>query len=44
LKYAFIQQHRRLWPVSVQCRVMQVRVAGYHAYLVRRTSDAQRAT
>ena len=42
MKYAFIQQHRRLWPVSVQCRVLQVSLAGYHAHLVRRASDAQR--
>ena len=42
MKYAFIQQHRRLWPVSVQCRVLQVSAAGYHAHLVRRASAAQR--
>jgi putative transposase len=42
LKYAFIQRHRHAWPVSVQCRVLQVSVAGYHAHLVRRASDAQR--
>jgi hypothetical protein len=42
LKYAFIEQHRRLWPVSVQCRVLQVSAAGYHAHLVRRASSAQR--
>jgi putative transposase len=43
LKYAFIQQqHCRLWPVSVQCRVLHVSAAGYHAHLMRRASDAQR--
>jgi len=42
LKYAFIEQHRRRWPVSVQGRVLQVSAAGYHAHLVRRASDAQR--
>ena len=42
MKYAFIKQHRRLWPVSVQCRVLQVSAAGYHAHLARRASDAQR--
>ena len=41
MKYAFIQQHRRLWPVSVQCRVLGVSAAGYHAHLVRRASAAQ---
>ena len=29
MKYAFIQQHRRLWPVSVQFRVLQVSAAGW---------------
>ncbi|CDS53812.1 Mobile element protein [Polaromonas sp. CG9_12] len=42
MKYAFIEQHRRMWPVSVQCRVLQVSAAGYHAHLVRRASGAQR--
>jgi putative transposase len=42
LKYAFIQRHRRVWPISVQCRVLEVSVAGYHEHFVRRASDAQR--
>ena len=42
MKYAFIERHRHAWPVSVQCRVLQVSAAGYHAHLVRRASDAQR--
>ncbi len=42
LKYAFIQRHRRGWPISVPCRVLQLSVAGYHEHFVRRASDAQR--
>ena len=42
MKYAFLQRHRRVWPISVQCRVLQVRVAGYHEHFVRRASAAQR--
>ena len=42
MKYAFIEQHRRLWPVSVQCRVLQASAAGYHAHMARRASGAQR--
>ena len=42
MKYAFIQRHRHAWPVSVQCRVLRVSVAGYHAHLVRRASSSQR--
>ena len=41
MKYAFIEQHRRLWPVSVQCQVLQVSSAGYHAHLTRRAVGAQ---
>ena len=42
MKYAFIQRHRRVWPISVQCRVLQVSVAGYHEHFVRRSSNVQR--
>ena len=42
MKYAFIEQHRRLCPVSVQCRVLRVSAAGYHAHLARRAVGAQR--
>ena len=42
MKYAFIGRHRRVWPVSVQCRVLGVSVAGYHAHLVRRAGNVQR--
>ena len=42
MKYAFIQDHRRVWPISLQCRVLEVSVAGYHEHFVRRASDAQR--
>ena len=24
MKYAFIERHRRVWPISVQCRVLRV--------------------
>ncbi len=42
MKYAFIQRHRRVWPISVQCRVLEVSVAGYHEHFVRRANSAQR--
>ena len=42
MKYAFIQRHWRVWPISVQCRVLEVSVAGYHEHFVRRASAAQR--
>ena len=42
MKYAFIQRHRRVWPISVQCRVLRVSVAGYHEHLARRREVVQR--
>ena len=42
MKYAFIQRYRRVWPISVQCRVLRVSVAGYHEHWVRRRGEVRR--
>jgi hypothetical protein len=42
MKYAFIQRHKQVWPVSVQCCVLLVSVSGYHQHLARRVHIAQR--
>jgi len=42
VKYAFIQRHRRVGPISVQCRVLRISVAGYHEHFVRKARGAQR--
>jgi len=42
MKYAFIQRHKQVWPISVQCRVLLVSVSGYHEHLARRILIAQR--
>ena len=42
LKYAFIQRHRSVWPISVQCRVLGVSMAGYHEHFIRLANAAQR--
>lgn len=42
MKYAFIQEHQRVWPISVQCRVLEVSISGYHEHFVRSASSAQR--
>jgi transposase InsO family protein len=42
VKYAFIQRHKRIWPIRVQCRVLGVSVSGYHQHLARRRKIAQR--
>jgi transposase InsO family protein len=42
MKYAFILRNRRVWPISVQCRVLRVSVAGYHEHFARRRNTLQR--
>ena len=42
MKYAFIYRNRRVWPISVQCRVLRVSVAGYYEHFVRRREIVQR--
>ncbi|QNP49232.1 IS3 family transposase [Diaphorobacter aerolatus] len=42
LKYAFIHRNRRMWPISVQCRVLQASIAGYHEHFARCVHGAQR--
>lgn len=36
MRYAFIDRHRRVWPVSVQCAVLRVSYTGYPRYQARR--------
>ena len=42
MKYAFIERHRRLLPICVQCRVLRVSVSGIHQHLPRRVDIAER--
>ena len=35
MKYALIQRHKQVWPIRVQCRVLRVRVSGYHQHPAR---------
>ena len=42
MKYAFIQRHKRTWPIRVQCHVLGVSVSGYHQHLARLRQIAQR--
>ncbi len=42
MKYAFIQRHKRIWPIRVQCRVLGVSVSGYHQHLARSREIARR--
>ena len=42
MKYAFVQRHRHVWPIRVQCRVLRVSVSGYHEHFARRRDIVQR--
>jgi putative transposase len=42
VKYALIRRNRRLWPIRVQCYVLEVSVAGYHEHMARRLAIARR--
>jgi transposase InsO family protein len=42
VKYAFIERHRRFWPICVQCRVLRVSVSGFHQHLARLREMTQR--
>lgn len=43
MRYAFIEQHKRIWPIVDQCRVLEVAVSGFQAWRKRR-SGKPRAT
>ena len=35
VRYAFIERHRNVWPVVVQCRGLEVSVSGYRQHRAR---------
>jgi transposase InsO family protein len=42
VKYAWIERHKRDWPVSAQCEVLGVSASGYHQHFSRRASPRER--
>jgi transposase InsO family protein len=40
VRYAFIERHRKVWPVAAQCRALNVSASGFHQYRARQTGDA----
>jgi putative transposase len=42
MKFAFIKDHRKRWPVGVMCRVLRVTRSGFYAWRKRRPSARQK--
>ena len=38
MRFAFVEEHRRRWPVAVMCRVLRVARSGYYQWLTREPS------
>lgn len=42
MRYAFIRRHRGVWPIGIQCAVLQVSVSGYHEHFARQLRIMER--
>jgi len=40
MKYAFIDRHKKDWPIVLQCRVLEVSVSGFGQYRARQSASA----
>jgi putative transposase len=43
VRYAFVEQHQKMWPVTDQCRVLEVAVSGFRAWRKRRSDKSRPA-
>ena len=41
MKFAFVKEHRKRWPVRLICRVLKVARSGFYAWLKRKPSARQ---
>ena len=41
MRYAFIERHEHVWPITVQCRVLAVSASGYHQHRARSEAPDQ---
>ena len=42
MRYAFIEEHREVWPIKIQCDVLEVSRSGFYAWRGREPSATQR--
>ena len=42
MRFAFIEEHREVWPIAIQCSVLEVSRSGFYAWLGREPSETQR--
>jgi putative transposase len=43
VRYAFIERHKRIWPVADQCRVLEVAASGFRAWRKRQSGKPRAA-
>jgi len=39
VRYAFVERHRNVWPMTTQCRTLNISASGYRQYLTRQMED-----
>ena len=43
MKYAFVERHKNIWPVVVQCDVLEISASGYRQHFARKRQTAHAA-
>jgi len=38
VKYSFIAQHKKIWPITLMCKVLEVSNSNYYSYQKRQSS------